>query len=502
MLETDTTAAPSSSRGDIARRTVLTTAAWAVPAVALTTASPAFAVSGARLTSISVPNNCVPAAGATTVTVTVANDSGAPVAGQTVSFAGPSGAVFSPTTTTTDSSGTATTSFDLNKRWASPGSTTTITATVNGASQSATPTVLGANALVFGQNHTSTPTQIELVFPSPIVTMTSGIDLSTEGSTFFALALLQNGTVWAKGSNQYGQLGDGTTTNRSTWAQISGLSSVTQIAAGQQTVVALQSDGTVWNWGKISRNGGPVDVSRPVQVSGLSGVTQIAVAPGLQAQYPAASFALLSDGSVKAWGTNTNGMTGTDAGSNNPWTPTQVTGLTSGVKSIGAGGVHGGAVLSDGSVRTWGWNRNGQLADGSTTDREGPVSAQGLTTSATLFAGGFFCSFAAQADGSLRSTGAGTYNARSGPSLTFQGVPELTSGVSRVSLNCDAGYALMNDGSVRTWGNNNNGQLGDGTTTSRSTPTALTTIPSGVTVTGFADNGKSARTMYLITGTS
>ena len=99
-----------------------------------------------------------------------------------------------------------------------------------------------------------------------------------------SLALRNDGTVWAWGRNVSGQLGDGTTTQRNTPVQVSGLSSVQAIAAGSEYSLALKNDGTVWAWGFNGTgqlgDGTTTQRNTPVQVSGLSGVQ--AIAAGLQ----------------------------------------------------------------------------------------------------------------------------------------------------------------------------------------------------------------------------
>ena len=140
-----------------------------------------------------------------------------------------------------------------------------------------------------------------------------------------SLGLTSYGTVWAWGRNTYGQLGDGSTTTRSTPVQVSGLSGVIAIAGGDIHSLALKSDGTVWAWGYNYYgqlgDGSTTTRSTPVQVSGLSGV--IAIAGGGDH-----NLALKSDGTVWAWGDNTNGELG-DGSTTTRSTP---------VQTLGAGG--------------------------------------------------------------------------------------------------------------------------------------------------------------------
>ncbi|MDG4551260.1 MAG: hypothetical protein P9G45_12725 [Candidatus Contendobacter sp.] len=194
------------------------------------------------------------------------------------------------------------------------------------------------------------------------------------------VALKGDGTVWAWGNNATGQLGDGTTnTKRTSPVQARGLTNVVASAAGGLHTVALKGDGTVWAWGRNKEgqlgDGTATDRPTPVQVIGLSGVTAIAAGA-------AYSIALKSDGTLWAWGW-INSTTNT--------TPAQVSGLTDIVASA-AGGLavlntetgHTVALKGDGTVWAWGRNKEGQLGDGTTTDRTAPVQVLGSGGSGTL----------------------------------------------------------------------------------------------------------------------
>ena len=117
-----------------------------------------------------------------------------------------------------------------------------------------------------------------------------------------------DGTVWSWGYNNKGQIGNGTiTVNELSPVQATGLTGVVSVAAGYEHTVALKSDGTVWTWGYNNYgqlgDGTTTDESSPVQVSGLTGV--IAIAAGYEH-----TVALKSDGTVWAWGYNTYGQLG------------------------------------------------------------------------------------------------------------------------------------------------------------------------------------------------
>jgi hypothetical protein len=208
-----------------------------------------------------------------------------------------------------------------------------------------------------------------------------------------SLALLSDGTVMAWGNNEYGQLGDGTTTDRDVPVAVSGLSGVVAISAGNDHSLALLSDGTVKAWGLNNDgqlgNGTTTNSSVPVEVKELSTVAAIA-GGGFH------SLALLSDGTVMAWGSNGNGQLGTSSGLETCGvftchrTPGAVSGLTE-VTAIAAGLAHSLALLSDGTVMAWGWDNEGQLGNGAISEAEpvpGPVA--GLTGVTEISAGGYY----------------------------------------------------------------------------------------------------------------
>lgn len=232
----------------------------------------------------------------------------------------------------------------------------------------------------------------------------------------FTLALV-GGSVYAWGSNRYGQLGDATVTDRSAPVKVSMLSSATAISGGGYHSLALVG-GAVWSWGAnpYGQLGDGTTTERhvPAAVSGLSGVAQIAAGASF-------SVALGSDGRVWVWGISDSGQLGDGTTGSSRKTPGLVSGL-SGVKAIAAGNTHALAVKSDGTVWAWGSNGDGELGDGSGSDSAVPVQVKGLTDVVAVSAGWMYS------------------------------------------------VALAADGSVWAWGLNSSGQLGDGTEESRRTP--------------------------------
>ncbi|AEG14452.1 Ig domain protein group 2 domain protein [Desulfofundulus kuznetsovii DSM 6115] len=310
--------------------------------------------------------------------------------------------------------------------------------------------------------------------PVPVQNLTGVV--AVEAGSFYSLALKSDGTVWAWGDNYYGQLGDGTTTNRYTPVQVQNLTGVVAIAAGGGHSLALKSDGTVWAWGYNGYgqlgDGTITNRTTPVQVKNLTGVVAVAAGGGH-------SLALKSDGTVWAWGYNGYGQLG-DGTTMNRYTPVQVQNLT-GVVAIAAGSSHSLALKSDGTVWAWGNNGYGQLGDGTTTNRTTPVRVQGLTDVVAIAAGNEH-SLALKSDGTVWTWG-WNYSGQLGDGTTTNRytpvqVQNLT-GVVAIAAGGGHSLALKSDGTVWAWGNNDWGELGDGTRTDRHTPVQVSGLNLG-----------------------
>jgi alpha-tubulin suppressor-like RCC1 family protein len=240
-------------------------------------------------------------------------------------------------------------------------------------------------------------------------------------------ALKADGTVVCWGNNSYGQLGDGTVVDRRVPVAVPGLSGVVSLSAGSQTSCALKVDRSVWCWGRNDLgqlgNGTRIDSRTPTQVSGLTDATAVA----------AGSFhtcALRSGGGVRCWGSNSGGALGTATTANPSSTPVDVAGLTDAVAlAAGSGSC---AVRRSGQVACWG--------------------TQGLV---------------------LTPTGTPVYQA-----TAVAGLANIVS----VSFGSSHMCALRGDQRVLCWGNNLNGQLGDGSSTARSSPTLVTGLSDAVAI--------------------
>jgi alpha-tubulin suppressor-like RCC1 family protein len=308
------------------------------------------------------------------------------------------------------------------------------------------------------------------------------------GGGYHSLALKSDGTVWAWGDNADGQLGNGTLFNINVVpVPVSGLTEITAIAGGGHHSLALNNDGTVWAWGSNDSgqlgNGTNTDSNVPVQVSGLTGIT--AIAAGWDH-----SLALKNGGTVWAWGHNGDGELGDGT---NYWSnvPVQVSGLT-GITKIAGGHWHSLALKNDGTVWAWGYNNYGQLGNGTNTNSNLPVQVSGLT-GVTAIAGCVSYSLALKDDGTVWAWG---YNADgelgNGTNtdsyvpvqvVTSVGGPALT-GITAIAGGYAHSLALKSDGTVWAWGYNWNGQLGNGTNTDSYVPVQVVTSFGGPALTG------------------
>ena len=320
--------------------------------------------------------------------------------------------------------------------------------------------------------------------PVAVSSLGSGVAAVAAGG-YHTCALTGAGAVWCWGGNYYGELGDGTTTSRrDTPVAVSGLASgVGGITAGNYHTCAVSGTGAVWCWGwnDVGQLGEGVAVwsTTPVAVSALASGAAGGISSG-----GTHTCALSSTGAVSCWGSNGSGQLGDGTYTTRP-TPAAVNGLGSGVVAVAAGGYHTCALTNAGAVWCWGSSLSGQVGDGTTgTYRLLPVAVTGLGSGVVAIAAGNNHTCAATNAGAVWCWGSNSYGQLGDGTTTDRGAPVAVSGLASGVAAVSAGYghtcAVTGTGAVWCWGSNIGGQLGDGTTTDRGTPVAVSGLASGV----------------------
>lgn len=306
-----------------------------------------------------------------------------------------------------------------------------------------------------------------------------------------SIVLDTDNTLWAWGDNGNGQLGDGTTENRYVPTEI--LGSVVDISAGSAHTIAILEDGSLWAWGDNSNGqlGDGTTESRYLPTRILNSV--VAASAG-----SAHTVAILEDGSLWAWGNNFQGQLG-DGTTINRYSPVRI---MSDVTFVTTGGHHTMAIRTDDSLWSWGNNSMGQLGNGARGNLiiyPNPDPKTIMDNVATVSTG-LNHTMAIRTDGSLWAWGDNRYGqfgfvyGASIPAMTpYSSYPVriLMPSISTVSVGANHTVAIREDGRLLTWGNNRDGQLGNGTTHNQHIPIEI--LDEAVAVsTGFS------RTMAIL----
>ncbi|MEH7076666.1 S8 family serine peptidase [Neobacillus drentensis] len=278
-----------------------------------------------------------------------------------------------------------------------------------------------------------------------------------KASRYHTLGLNRDGTVWAWGLNDYGQLGDGTRNNRLTPVQVIGLSSVKDIAVADNSSLVLKDDGTVWGWGYYFNSITPIKIN-------ISNVKEIVAG---QNHF----VALKADGTVWTWGYNSNGELG-DGTNTYRSIPAQIPNLSD-VISVSAGDNHSLALKKDGTVWAWGYNYYGQIGDKTYTTRLSPVKVQNLSGITAIDAGAKH-NLALKNDGSVWAWGYDNHGQSGLNNYYYQNSNpqqiQSLSNIIKVKAGDNHSIVLKNDGTVWTFGNNAYGELGDSSINYQYTP--------------------------------
>jgi len=221
------------------------------------------------------------------------------------------------------------------------------------------------------------------------------------------VAIKTDGTLWAWGSGGSGRLGLGNTTNYSSPKQVGSLTNWLNFAGGNYIIassLATKTDGTLWAWGQNNYGqlglGNVTDYSSPKQVGSLTNWLKVATSYS--------TWAIKTDGTLWSWGKGTAGQLGL-GNSTSYSSPKQVGALTAWL-NVSGGGYYTNAVATktDGTLWTWGSNNFGQLGLGNTTSYNSPKQVGALTTWLTVASGGYSYAAAIKTDGTLWTWGKNT----------------------------------------------------------------------------------------------
>ena len=301
----------------------------------------------------------------------------------------------------------------------------------------------------------------------------NGGTVTDTDDVFIRRDLFTTGGLWTWGGSLNGQLGDNTITHKSSPIQtVAGGTNWKLVAAGQYNTAGIKSDGTLWIWGHNTHgqlgDNSVVWKSSPVQtVSGGTNWKQVACA-GYH------TLAIKTDGTLWLWGRNQYGQMGNNTITHRS-SPVQTIAGGTNWKQVTGGAYHYcAAIKTDGTLWTWGFNSDGQLGDNTTTVKSSPVQTVAAGTNWKQVSSGRFHITAIKTDGTLWTwgynnqgqLGENTVASKSSPVQTVAGGTDwklVGSGNYHIA-------AIKTDGTLWNWGNNQAGQLGDNTRVPKSSP--------------------------------
>ena len=310
---------------------------------------------------------------------------------------------------------------------------------------------------------------------SPVQTVAWGLNWKTITCTTVtgsAGGIKTDGTLWLWGDNQWGQLGTGNTTTRSSPVQtVASGTNWKSVAMGQWSTGAIKTDGTLWMWGRniYGQLGDNSTTQRNSPVQTIAGGTnwqQVSGGAG------GSTAAIKTDGTLWLWGDNSYGQLGTNTAYDGRSSPVQTVSSGTNWKQV-AGSQTMAAIKTDGTLWMWGYNIYGQLGTNDRTNRSSPVQTVAAGNNWKQVSGGKTSIMAIKTDGTLWGWGFNNYgqlgtNDRTNRSSPVQTVAGGTNWKQAFVNN--SSVAIKTDGTLWTWGQNAFGGLGNGTTTGTSSP--------------------------------
>jgi alpha-tubulin suppressor-like RCC1 family protein len=326
--------------------------------------------------------------------------------------------------------------------------------------------------------------------PVQIGTLTNWAQVSAGGA--FTAAVTTNGQLYAWGRNTSGQIGDNTAgfgTYRSSPVQIGALTNWAQVSAGGEHTAAVKTDGTMWAWGFNNQGqlgDGTVFSPRssPVQIGAFTTWSQVSVGGN-------SSVAITASGQLYAWGQNGVGQLG-DGTVVNRSAIAQI-GILTNWSRVSMGGVHTVAVKTDGTLWAWGFNYNGTVGDntsGPAANKSSPVQIGGLTNWSLVSAGNNHTA-AVTTSNQLYAWGRNNYGQLGQNNTTNRSSPTQVGALtnwSQVSAGGDFLVSIKTDGTLWAWGRNQYSQLGQNNTTNRSSPVQVGALTNWFQVSAGAEH--------------
>lgn len=277
---------------------------------------------------------------------------------------------------------------------------------------------------------------------------------------YHTLAIREDGTLWAWGFNQYGQLGTGDFTDQDSPVQIGTETDWKAVSAGAIHSLALKQDGTLWSWGNNDYGqlgqGTNETVNVPLQMGSEN--TWNKIFAGIWV-----SSAIKNDGTLWGWGSN-SGQLAQLTSETYFSSPIQI-GTDNNWKAVCFGGAFVFGLKTDGTLWSWGNGVYGELGNGQLTSTNYFPTQIGNANDWQEISAGFWYGMAIKNNGTLWRWGQGY-----GSSPTVYGV---SNNWSKINCYFNFNLAIKNDGTLWSWGDNSNGQLGNGTTTNVNNPTQI-----------------------------
>ncbi|MCL2785890.1 MAG: hypothetical protein FWD81_01515, partial [Methanomassiliicoccaceae archaeon] len=312
--------------------------------------------------------------------------------------------------------------------------------------------------------------------PTQIGTDNNWAWISTGGATTFAIKT--NGTLWACGSSQFGRIGNGDIANNTypSLLQVGTDTNWATVAGGLYHGVATKTDGTVWGWGaNLTRSiGDGTTTQRPTPVPATT------VGTGFVAVFAGTDFSLglMADGSLKGWGRNDSGQTGTGLAPNINSPGYVFEAPVPMWESIAAGSEYTLAIKTNGTLWAWGQNTYGKLGDGTTTQRNSPVQI-GTDADWKSVDAGIDHTIAIKTDGTLWAWGRNNNGqiGQGGTGGNYYSPTQVGTDTNWASISAGDNHALAmkTNGTLWAWGQNNSGQLGDNTPIDKNSPVQVGT---------------------------